>query len=73
MEEIVSSDCKSIKCPKCSKSMLRYWKKSPVTFTVIVPDYPGSKKHKAGYVHSHGDRSATKVQSGYGGCVNPKN
>jgi len=26
----------------------------------IVPDYPGSKKFKAGYVHSHGDRPAEK-------------
>jgi hypothetical protein len=34
------------------------------SFTIIIPDYPGSKKLKAGYQHSHGDRPKTpgKIQ-----------
>lgn len=30
-------------------------------FNVIVPMYPGAKKHKAGYVHTHGDRPKEKI------------
>lgn len=36
-------------------------------FTTIIPDYPGSKRLKAGYVHSHSPRPAEKVTShGFG-------
>lgn len=28
---------------------------------VIVPTYPGCKRVKAGYVHTHGDRPAEKI------------
>lgn len=44
---------------------------APTLLTTIIPSYRGCKKQKAGYVHSHGDKDATKVSSGYGGCVNP--
>lgn len=37
-----------------------------------VLDYPGSKAHKAGHVHSHGFKHATKVSSGAGGMINPR-
>lgn len=39
------------------------------SFTTIVPAYPGSKKRKAGYQHSHADRPKTpgKIQVGYTG------
>lgn len=37
-----------------------------------VLDYPGSKAHKAGTVHSHGFKHATKVSSGAGGMINPR-
>ncbi len=36
-----------------------------------VLDYPGSKRLKAGYVHSHGDKIGTKVMSGPGGMTRP--
>lgn len=38
---------------------------------VRILDYPGSKKFKAGYVHSHGDRAVSKVSVGAGGALNP--
>lgn len=38
---------------------------------LYILDYPGSKRLKAGYVHSHVDPGATKVSSGVGGCLNP--
>lgn len=37
-----------------------------------VLDYPGSKAHKAGHVHSHGFKYATKVSVGAGGAINPR-
>jgi hypothetical protein len=36
---------------------------APAVLSKIVPVYPGSKKHKAGYVHTHGDRPAEKAGS----------
>lgn len=42
---------------------------APKTLTTIVPTYPGSQKHKAGYVHRHVNRPATKTQVGVGGGV----
>lgn len=38
---------------------------------IYILDYPGSKRLKAGYVHSHVDPGPTKVSSGFGGCLNP--
>lgn len=37
-----------------------------------VLDYPGSKSQKAGHVHSHGFKYATKVSVGAGGALNPR-
>jgi len=39
------------------------------TFKKIIPTYPGSQKLKAGYVHKHVNRPATKTQVGVGGGV----
>jgi putative FmdB family regulatory protein len=58
-------------CSKCGGSAEMFWKQAPQQLTNIIPSYPGSKKQAAGYVHSHGDQPATKVQSGRGGCVKP--
>lgn len=41
----------------------------PLTPTVTVPTYPGSQRHKAGYVHKFGNRPATRTQVGPGGSV----
>lgn len=62
---------KSPPCPECGEEGHSIIAGAPSLLTTIIPSYPGSKKHAAGYVHSHGDRAATKVQSGYGGCGNP--
>lgn len=59
-------------CPECGADSRRVILTVPPLLTEIIPSYPGSKKLKAGYVHSHGDKAATKVSSGYGGCVNPR-
>lgn len=72
MEELLSKGEK-IRCPECSSVMKKVWNKgAPSILHTIVPYYPGAKKQKAGYTHTHGDRPATKIQSGYGGCVGPK-
>lgn len=36
-----------------------------------VFDYPGSKVHKAGYVHGYVDPGVKKVSAGAGGVLNP--
>ena len=41
-------------------------------FNTIIPDYPGAKRRKAGYVHQYVNRPAEKIQSGYGGTVSNK-
>ena len=69
-EEIVDSDVKKLDC-NCGGTKQRL-ACAAKTLTTIIPSYPGSLKQKAGYVHSHGDKPATKVQSGPGGCVTPK-
>jgi putative FmdB family regulatory protein len=57
-------------CPLCGEHGKQVILTVPAMPKVIVVDYPGSKKHKAGFVHSHGDKSATKTQVGFGGAVN---
>ena len=49
-------------CPACSsvKSDLQLGGKS---LYKIIPVYPNSKRLRAGYVHSHGDRPAEKISS----------
>lgn len=61
----------TVTCPRCTEGFSvkgNHYMPGAHTFTAIIPCYPGAKKHKAGYVHSHGDCAATpgKIQSGYG-------
>jgi putative FmdB family regulatory protein len=67
-EDILPVGTEQNECPQCGGSAFRIFKKTAAILTTIIPSYPGSLKQKAGYVHTHGDRPATKVQSGYGGC-----
>jgi hypothetical protein len=49
-------------CAECGS--LEGFKKLPSIMnrpTTIVPSYPGSKRFKAGYVHTHADRPAEKA------------
>lgn len=57
-------------CPRCGGLGKQVITQMPAMPKTIVIDYPGSKKFKAGFVHSHGDKSATKTQVGYGGALN---
>lgn len=72
-EDLVPSTVHDSECPTCHAPAMRTWVgQAPSLLNTIILDYPGSKKHKAGYVHSHGDRPATKIQSGYGGSQGPQ-
>lgn len=55
-------------CPKCGWKKTQRFMGAPKVFSTIVPTTKKSKKLKAGYVHTHGDRPKTpgKVQVGYG-------
>lgn len=57
-------------CPECGAEA-KFILCAPAIVTNIVVDYPGSKKFKAGYIHSHGDRKGTKIQVGAGGKITP--
>lgn len=57
-----------VKCPECDTVMERAMG-APNIFTTIIPTYPGSQKHKAGYQHLHVNRPAEKTQVGFGGSV----
>lgn len=70
-EEIVPPGAETINCASCGGVSKKVFLQSAILLTTIIPDYPGCKKKRAGYVHTHGDKSATKVQSGPGGCLNP--
>ena len=62
-----------IPCPECGADahfVLAYAPRVNNTEVAIL-DYPGSKGLKAGYVHSHGPKSATKVSVGAAGVLNP--
>lgn len=39
--------------------------------SVMILDYPGSKRLKAGYVHAYVDPGVKKVSVGAGGALNP--
>lgn len=70
-EEICAADAVT-PCPECGGVSERVWNKAPPVLTVIIPDYPGCKRQKAGYMHTtKADQNATRVQSGYGGMCNP--
>lgn len=58
-------------CPECTRATHQVILTAPATPKLIVIDYPGSKKFKAGYQHSHGDRGSDKIQVGYGGKITP--
>ena len=47
-------------CPSCGSQDAEVILSGGHQFHVIVPTYRGSKKLKAGYVHTHGDRPAEK-------------
>ena len=70
-ELTVIKETKSV-CPECKGDAQRIVS-IPHQLHTIIPAYPGCKKQKAGYVHTHGNRPATKIQSGYGGCSSPEN
>jgi putative FmdB family regulatory protein len=69
-EEVVPYDVKSLDCG-CGAKKKRL-ACAANTLTNIVPSYPGSLRQKAGYVHTHGDRPATKIMSGPAGCTSPQ-
>ena len=56
-------------CPECGEPAHFVITKAPALFTTIIPSYPGSLKLKAGYVHSHGDKPATKTMSTSSGMI----
>ena len=56
-------------CPECGEEASPAITIAPPIPQVIVLDYPGSKRFKAGYMHSHGDRKGTKIQVGAGGKI----
>ena len=63
-DDIVPFKIPSIPCTKCKNGVAtKIYINAPKLFTTIIPDYPGAKKRKAGYQHTHhADRPATKVQ-----------
>jgi hypothetical protein len=58
-------------CPECQEPGKRVFLSFPMVNDPnnMILEYPGSKKLKAGYVHSHGDRPAEKTSSGWGGII----
>lgn len=48
-------------CPSCDAHEVEVCIGASKLLTHIIPTYPGCKRMKAGYVHSHGDRPAEKV------------
>ncbi len=62
-EEIVPQDTDAVDCPKCGAQADKAYQGSAKQILSFIPDYPGCKKLRAGYVHSHGDRPSEKIQS----------
>lgn len=60
----------------CGATSKRVFRTAPMIWTSethsTILDYPGSKRQKAGYTMSHGDKAATRVSSGAGGMINPR-
>lgn len=50
----------TVHCPICDSDAVDVVLSGGTVFGTIVPDYPGAKKIKAGYVHTHADRPAEK-------------
>jgi transcription initiation factor TFIIIB Brf1 subunit/transcription initiation factor TFIIB len=65
---IDTNEEEEIRCDDCDVVMDKQ-QPAPSTPTATVPTYPGSQRHKAGYVHKFGNRPATKTQIGPGGSV----
>ncbi len=61
-DSIEKVDTLTIPCGVCGEPSNRVYTSCATHLTTIVPDYPGCKKKRAGYVHTHGDRPRTKVQ-----------
>lgn len=45
-------------CPKCDSNVLQRVINGGAVFKVIVPDYPGAKRLKAGHIHRFQNRPA---------------
>ncbi len=60
-EDICPAGTKTIECEKCWETSARFFGSAPAYLTTIIPSYPGCKKVRAGYIHSHGDRPSTRV------------
>lgn len=67
--EALCADGESVLCPTCGEQDCARVASNFRTFGTIVPTTPSSKKLKAGYTHTHGDRPKTpgKIQVGYTG------
>lgn len=67
-EDLVRDDERP-NCPVCGEGPVTRLFSGTHTCHVIIPTSLHSKKRKAGYVHSHGDRPKTpgKIQVGYTG------
>jgi len=61
-EMINSSNPEPIECASCGSAKVDRRMPSPAVLTSIVPSYPGSKRVKAGYQHTH-NRPAEKAGS----------
>ena len=72
IEDIVPTDVKKIDCEACGGKMARIACAGAAVLTNIIPSYPGCLKQKAGYMHTHADKPATKIMSGPAGCTSPK-
>jgi putative FmdB family regulatory protein len=48
-------------CPKCGSTKTEVQLGTPLPLHVIIPVYPNSKRLRAGYVHTHGDRPKEKI------------
>jgi putative FmdB family regulatory protein len=68
----ISARPETRQCPECGETAKSAILSAPSLATHIVLDYPGSKKHKAGYQHSHADRKGNNIQVGYGGKITPR-
>lgn len=68
----ISAKPEAPECPTCGAVSRGVITRAPAVPTTIVVAYPGSKKFKAGYVHSHGDRRSEKISVGYGGRNVPR-
>lgn len=63
-EDLVAANQTTVQCPECLSPSAERMIPAPAVFHEIVPTSKTSKKRKAGYVHSHGDRPKTpgKIQ-----------